>query len=138
MHGQAEPMAERPERMDEQREHMDEGRDPMDERRERTDEPGRMAQQPGDRTRSHMAMPDAASYMRRFEAVQAEFIDEPRRAVEKAESLVSEAIDRMMDSLKQELNRSRTRSDGGDETEQLRMAMKRYREILHSFRGSSN
>jgi hypothetical protein len=87
------------------------------------------------RQTSFMSIPDAASYMQRFEAVQAEFIDEPRRAVEKAESLVSEAIDRMMDSLKEELHRSRARSDGdgGDETEQLRIAMKRYRDLLHSF-----
>jgi hypothetical protein len=87
------------------------------------------------RQTSFMSIPDAASYMQRFEAVQAEFIDEPRRAVEKAESLVSEAIDRMMDSLKQELHRSRahTDGDGGDETEQLRIAMKRYRDLLNSF-----
>lgn len=88
---------------------------------------------PGER--SYMSIPDAETYMRRFDAVQAEFIDEPRRAVEKAESLVSEAIDRMMDSLKEELHRSRTQSDGNgaDETEQLRIAMKRYRDLLHSF-----
>ena len=84
--------------------------------------------------RSILGIPDAQAYIQRFEAVQAEFIDEPRRAVEKAETLVSEAIDRMMDSLKEELHRSRTRNDGGgDETEQLRIAMKRYRDLLHSF-----
>jgi hypothetical protein len=88
---------------------------------------------PEQQPRSFMAIPDAQTYMRRFEAVQAEFIDEPRRAVEKAESLVSEAIDRMMDSLKEELHRSRARTDGADQTEQLRIAMKRYRDILHSF-----
>ena len=78
-------------------------------------------------------MPGADDFMRRFEAVQAEFIDEPKRAVEKAESLVSEAIDRMMDSLKEELQRSKARIGGEDDTEQLRVAMKRYREILYSF-----
>ena len=84
--------------------------------------------------RSFLGIPDAEAYIQRFESVQAEFIDEPRRAVEKAETLVSEAIDRMMDSLKEELHRSRTRNDGGgDETEQLRIAMKRYRDLLHSF-----
>jgi hypothetical protein len=103
----------------------------QDLQRERMDRPPTDAR----RQSSFMSIPDAESYMQRFEAVQAEFIDEPRQAVEKAESLVSEAIDRMMDSLKQELHRSRARSDGdgGDETEQLRIAMKRYRDLLHSF-----
>ena len=81
---------------------------------------------------SVMSTPDAGEYIRRFEVFQAEFIDEPRTAVEKVESLVSEAVDRMMSALKEELHGSHGQGDG-EETERLRLAMKRYRDILYSF-----
>jgi hypothetical protein len=64
-------------------------------------------------------------YLRRFESVQSEFIDEPRRAVEKAKSLVQEAIDRMMSQLHQDAGE-------GDDTERLRITLKRYRDVLHT------
>lgn len=64
-------------------------------------------------------------YLRRFESVQSEFIDEPRRAVEKAKSLVQEAIDRMMGQLQHDAGE-------GDDTERLRLTLKRYRDVLHT------
>src|SRR5207248_5733650 len=61
----------------------------------------------------------------RFEQLQAEFIDEPRQAVKSAQSLVEEAIDRMMEGLRH------SGVDDKADTEQLRLTMKRYRDLLY-------
>ena len=64
-------------------------------------------------------------YRARFEQLQAEFIDEPRQAVKSAQSLVEEAIDRMMEGLRH------SGVDDKADTEQLRLTMKRYRDLLY-------
>ena len=46
-------------------------------------------------------------------------------SVEKAKSLVEEAIDRMMNELKRD-------AGSGDDTEQLRLTLKRYRDMLYT------
>jgi hypothetical protein len=66
-----------------------------------------------------------AEYRTRFEQIQAQFIDEPRGAVRSAQSLVEEAVNRMMQSLQQ------TGATKDADTEQLRVAMKRYRDLLY-------
>jgi hypothetical protein len=73
-----------------------------------------------------------AGYHSRFEAVQSEFIDEPRQAVEKAASLVEEAVDLMMHTLKHELEQVRSELGDGNDTERLRIAFRRYRDVLES------
>jgi hypothetical protein len=73
-----------------------------------------------------------AGYHSRFQAVQSEFIDEPRQAVEKAASLVEEAVDRMMHELQHELEQVRTELGDGNDTERLRIALRRYRDVLAS------
>jgi hypothetical protein len=65
-----------------------------------------------------------AEYRARFEQLQAQFIEEPRGAVRSAQSLVEEAVTRMMHGLQE------AGADGAD-TEQLRLAMKRYRDLLY-------
>jgi hypothetical protein len=100
------------------------------EMREMRQEPGRepAATEPAreDSAGAHGYGVEMEGYLRRFEAVQSEFIDEPRRAVENAKSLVQEAIDRMMSRLHQEAGE-------GDDTERLRITLKRYRDVLHTF-----
>jgi len=59
----------------------------------------------------------------RFDQVQAEFIDDPKSAVDHARSLVEEAVDRMMEDVRNGLGEH-------DDTERMRMALRRYREIL--------
>jgi hypothetical protein len=66
-----------------------------------------------------------AEYRARFEQIQAQFIDEPRGAVRSAQSLVEEAVNRMMQNLQQ------TSATKDADTEQLRVAMKRYRDLLY-------
>ena len=67
----------------------------------------------------------------RWQQIQLRFVDDPRAAVDEAERLVTEATDALVATLtarREEL--SRWRSGGGDDTEQLRVAVQRYREFL--------
>jgi hypothetical protein len=60
---------------------------------------------------------DAKDFRARWESLQVSFVDEPRRAVEQADSLVAEAIKRLAEW------------DRGDNvsTEDLRVALQHYR-----------
>lgn len=78
-------------------------------------------------------MPNEANDLRaRFDSVQVEFVDEPRRSVQEAEELVSLTMKRLAEifseerqKLEQEWNR------GGDvSTEDLRLALRRYRSFF--------
>jgi len=80
----------------------------------------------------HAGAADLAGYHSRFEAVQSEFIDEPRQAVEKAASLVEEAVDLMMRALQRELEQVRSELGDNEDTERLRIALRRYRDVLES------
>jgi len=64
-------------------------------------------------------------YRGRFEQLQAQFIDEPRTAVRSAQSLVEEAIDRMMEGMRH------SGADDKADTEQLRLTMRRYRDLIY-------
>ncbi|MDQ6918295.1 MAG: hypothetical protein M3Z98_02930 [Candidatus Dormibacteraeota bacterium] len=70
---------------------------------------------------SGMTRSELAGYRDRFTELQARFIDDPRAATDEACSLVKEAVDRMMDSMR----------EGGD-TERMRLAMRRYRTVLET------
>ena len=78
-------------------------------------------------------VPNEANDLRaRFDSVQVEFVDEPRRSVQEAEELVSLTMKRLAEifseerqKLEQEWNR------GGDvSTEDLRLALRRYRSFF--------
>jgi len=80
------------------------------------------------------AWPEMGSYRRRFEELQSQFIEEPKETVKKAESLVEEAVERMVSSLHDRVNHIHSElGDGTDDTERLRMAMRRYRQLIDSF-----
>jgi hypothetical protein len=66
-----------------------------------------------------------------FEEIQAEFIGEPRAAVEKAETL----IDGLMNALHNQLQRIHSNVKTETDTEQLRVAMLSYRELFGSLGG---
>lgn len=77
---------------------------------------------------------DDASRMRgRWESVQAGFVDDPRRAVEQADLVVDMVVQRIAKALAEErdrLARSWDRRDGSTSTEDLRLAIQRYRSFL--------
>jgi hypothetical protein len=66
---------------------------------------------------------DAASYRDRWQQIQADFVDDPRRAVEQADELVEELLQRLTETF------ARQRG-GGRTTEELRVALRRYRSFL--------
>ena len=77
--------------------------------------------------------PDIVEEFRaRWSDIQAGFVDEPRRAVEQADSLVADAIKRLAESFARERANLEGQWDrGGDvSTEDLRQALQRYRSFF--------
>jgi hypothetical protein len=68
----------------------------------------------------------------RWQKVQSEFVDDPRQSVAHAHQLVSDAVQRIVDTFTQERNQlERQWSEGGDvSTEDLRVCLHRYREFF--------
>jgi len=69
----------------------------------------------------------------RWTDIQAEFVDEPRKSVEKADQLVSETIKRLADMFASERDKLEQAWSGGDDrvsTEDLRVALRRYRSFF--------
>jgi hypothetical protein len=68
----------------------------------------------------------------RWEVIQGSFVDEPRRAVEEADSLVAELMQQLADSFAHERQGLESQWDRGDEvsTEDLRIALQRYRSFF--------
>ena len=75
---------------------------------------------------------DAETFRQRWADVQAGFVDEPRRAVEQADSLVAEAIKRLAEMFAAERSGLEGQWDRGDDvsTEDLRQALQRYRSFF--------
>ena len=65
----------------------------------------------------------------KWDAVQVGFVDEPRQAVESADSLVAGAMKRLAEIFAEERARLEGQWDRGDSvsTEELRLALRRYR-----------
>jgi len=79
---------------------------------------------------SHWAgLSDHDELRSRWEAIQAGFVDEPRRAVEDADALVAQVIRELAESFAAERNRLERQWSQGDQvsTEDLRVALQRYR-----------
>jgi predicted lipid-binding transport protein (Tim44 family) len=74
---------------------------------------------------------ELTKFRQSFEEIQAEFIGEPRAAVEKAETL----IDGLMNALHDQLQRIHSNVKTETDTEQLRVAMLSYRELFDSLGG---
>jgi hypothetical protein len=79
-----------------------------------------MALLPGDSTQE---------LRRRWDQVQASFVDEPRKAVEQADGLVGSAIDRLSKSFSDQRKNLEGQWGRGDDvsTADLRQALRRYR-----------
>ena len=68
----------------------------------------------------------------RWDAIQTGFVDEPRAAVEQADGLVSEMLNRLTDVFGTERGRLEEQWKRGENasTEDLRIALKRYRSFF--------
>ena len=72
---------------------------------------------------------EAKDFHTRWTEIQTAFVDEPRRAVEQADSLVAEVIKRLANSFAEERSKLEGQWGRGDNvsTEDLRVALQRYR-----------
>lgn len=68
----------------------------------------------------------------RWSEIQAGFVDEPRQAVEQADTLVAEAIKQLAETFADERAQLEAQWDRGDDvsTEDLRQALQRYRSFF--------
>ena len=73
-----------------------------------------------------------SQFNERWAEVQTGFVDEPRRAVQQADALVSDVIKRIADSFGTERGELERQWDRGDDvsTEDLRQALQRYRSFF--------
>jgi hypothetical protein len=72
---------------------------------------------------------EATNFRSRWNEIQAAFVDEPRRAVEKGDALVADVIKRLASSFADERSKLEGQWGRGDNvsTEDLRVALQRYR-----------
>jgi hypothetical protein len=75
---------------------------------------------------------ELTGYRSRWGAIQTGFVDEPRRAVEQADSLVSELMTRLTETFTNERRNLEGQWEKADKvsTEDLRLAMQRYRSFF--------
>ena len=76
---------------------------------------------------------DMGDLRSRWSNVQAEFVDEPRRAVEDADQLVATVMQRLAEGFAKERDSLEKQWDSGEtaSTEDLRMALQRYRAFFN-------
>ena len=75
---------------------------------------------------------DMSGLRSRWDDVQAAFVDDPRECVQKADRLVSEVVDQLTTGFAEARSRLEEQWSRGQEasTEDLRQALKRYREFF--------
>lgn len=75
---------------------------------------------------------DADRFRSRWQEVQVAFVDEPRQAVQDADSLVAELMQQLAETFSQERTKLESQWDSGDDasTEDLRVALQRYRSFF--------
>ena len=119
-------------------------RDHMSAQDERDERDNRGAVADDDRSATHTDRRDEPSpapllsseatgaYRARWDAIQTAFVDEPRRVVEQADSLVAEVMQRLAETFARERASLEHHWDqGGDvSTEDLRLALQRYRSFF--------
>lgn len=77
----------------------------------------------------YLAEADSARVNERWQAVQTEFVDDPRKSVSEAHQLVSEMVERIVETFTQERNELEAQWSKGANvsTEDLRVSLQRYR-----------
>lgn len=76
---------------------------------------------------------DADDMRTRWDAIQATFVDDPRKSVEQVDSLVAEAMKRLAEIFANERSTLEGQWDRGEDvsTEDLRQALRRYKMFFH-------
>ena len=75
---------------------------------------------------------ETRDFRSRWDAIQTGFVDEPRRSVEQADSLVAEVMKRLAETFADERDKLEGQWSRGDNvsTEDLRIALQRYRSFF--------
>lgn len=75
---------------------------------------------------------DAQSFRERWEQVQSRFVDDPRGAVQDADALVADVTESLTSSFAEQKTSLEQQWSAGDdvETEDLRLTLRRYRELF--------
>jgi hypothetical protein len=98
------------------------------------DEPAVAEEQTMEASDAAPLLPDdeATSYQRRWEEIQVAFVDEPRRAVEEADTLVATVMQKLADGFAREREGLEHHWDRGEDvsTEDLRVGLQRYRSFF--------
>jgi hypothetical protein len=86
----------------------------------------------GEQAAPLFSLDEAKDFHARWDAIQVSFVDEPRRVVEKADSLVAVAMKRLAEMFATEREKLEGQWDRGDNvsTEDLRLALRRYRSFF--------
>ena len=82
---------------------------------------------------THLLIPERGQeYRSRWDTIQTSFVDEPRQAVEKADSLVAEVMQELAKTFADERQKLEAQWGRGDNvsTEDLRIALQRYRSFF--------
>lgn len=74
--------------------------------------------------------PDMTDLRQRFDAIQSEFIDDPKGAVRKADELVKEVVDRITRAMNERMQSMHHGVEDSNDTEQLRQTMRGYRDLV--------
>jgi len=79
-----------------------------------------------------VAADEHAGFVARWQEIQAEFVDEPRKAVHDADALVTDLMQRLAEMLagEREQLESRMGASGDVSTEDLRQGLQRYRSLF--------
>ena len=90
--------------------------------------PRLMDQTPADE-RAFFPAGEMDSFRSRWSQIQANFVDDPKHAVAEADQLVNKAMERITQALAEDRSRleSQPDQDRGTSTEDLRLALRRYR-----------
>jgi hypothetical protein len=76
---------------------------------------------------------ELGDFRKKWDSIQTGFVDQPRSAVEQADSLVASTMKRLAEVFAQERSKLEGQWDRGDNvsTEDLRLALQRYRSFFH-------
>jgi len=93
---------------------------------------GDVAQQSAVRPTPLLGADETPALRSRWDAIQTGFVDEPRGAVEQADSLVAEVMQRLAETFANERAKLEEQWSRGDDvsTEDLRIALQRYRSFF--------
>ena len=108
------------------------------EKRDVDTRPATEAKRPREEQRNGLLPNEQSAMMReRWDDIQAGFVDDPRTAVARAEELVDNVVDELSSTFARERSKLESQWNTGDkvDTEQLRVALQRYRTFFNRLLG---